>query len=67
MEAVNPAVIPRNHRIEAVIAAGLDGDFAPFEALHAALQAPYVEIPAFAAYQEKPAVAERVERTFCGT
>lgn len=67
MEAINPAVIPRNHRIEAVIAAGLDGDFAPFEELHAALQTPFAEIPAFAAYQEKPAVAERVERTFCGT
>lgn len=67
METVNPAVIPRNHRIEAVIAAGLDGDFAPFEELQAALQAPYAEIPAFAAYQQKPAVAERVERTFCGT
>ncbi|MFN7010517.1 MAG: protein adenylyltransferase SelO [Allorhizobium sp.] len=67
MEAINPAVIPRNHRIEAVIAAGLAGDFAPFKELHAALQAPFAEIPAFAAYQEKPAVAERVERTFCGT
>lgn len=67
MEAVNPAVIPRNHRIEDAIQAGLAGDFTVFERLHAALQNPYAEIPEFAAYQEKPAVEERVERTFCGT
>ncbi|MBW8298346.1 MAG: YdiU family protein [Hydrogenophaga sp.] len=67
MEAVNPAVIPRNHRIEEAIQAGLAGDFTVFERLHAALQNPYAEIPEFAAYQEKPAVEERVERTFCGT
>ncbi|MBA3039177.1 MAG: YdiU family protein [Alphaproteobacteria bacterium] len=67
MEAVNPAVIPRNHRVEEAIQAGLAGDFTVFERLHAALQNPYAEIPEFAAYKEKPAVEERVERTFCGT
>lgn len=67
MEAVNPAVIPRNHRIEEAIQAGLTGDFTVFERLHAALATPYAEISEFAAYQEKPAVEERVERTFCGT
>ncbi len=67
MEAVNPAVIPRNHRVEEAIQAGLAGDFTVFERLHAALQNPYADIPEFAACQEKPAVEERVERTFCGT
>ncbi|GLR21137.1 UPF0061 protein [Ciceribacter naphthalenivorans] len=67
MEAVNPAIIPRNHRIEAAIQAGLAGDFSVFERLHAALQTPYVEDPEFVAYQRKPETAERVERTFCGT
>ena len=32
MRAVNPAFIPRNHRVEAVIRAAVDSDdFAPFE------------------------------------
>ena len=34
MRAVNPAYIPRNHRVEAVIRAAVDhGDFGPFEEL----------------------------------
>ncbi|MFN6977044.1 MAG: protein adenylyltransferase SelO, partial [Gemmobacter sp.] len=33
MRRVNPAVIPRNHRIEAAIAAAVAGDRAPFDAL----------------------------------
>ncbi|MBW8318049.1 MAG: YdiU family protein, partial [Rhizobium sp.] len=41
MEAVNPAVIARNHRIEEAIAAGISGDFAPFERLAEALAEPY--------------------------
>ncbi|MEO1551282.1 MAG: YdiU family protein, partial [Pseudomonadota bacterium] len=32
----NPAIIPRNHQIEAVIAAAVAGDFGPFDRLHAA-------------------------------
>ena len=51
MRRVNPAVIPRNHRIEAAIEAALGGDFAPFEQLHAALARPYDE-PAVAGYTE---------------
>ncbi|MCM2398848.1 YdiU family protein [Rhizobium sp. S95] len=67
MDAVNPAVIPRNHRIEEVIVAGLSGDFEPFEQMHAALQRPYAEDPAYADYALPPMPAERVMRTFCGT
>ena len=34
MRAVNPAFIPRNHRVEAVIEAAVSrDDFAPFEEL----------------------------------
>ena len=66
MRRVNPAVIPRNHRVEAAIAAALGGDFAPFEQLHAALARPYDE-PADAAYTEPPQPEERVTQTFCGT
>ena len=67
MEAVNPAIIPRNHRIEEAIVAGVSGDFAPFERLAEALADPYRENAAFAAFQLAPEREQRVTRTFCGT
>jgi uncharacterized protein YdiU (UPF0061 family) len=41
--AANPAVIPRNHKVEEALAAATAGDMAPFHALLAALQQPFVE------------------------
>ena len=67
MRGVNPWVIPRNHRIEQVIAAAVDGDYAPFEELNEVLAQPYQERPPFAAYTSAPLPAERVIETFCGT
>ncbi|MCM2473014.1 YdiU family protein [Rhizobium sp. CG5] len=67
MQAVNPAVIPRNHRIEEVIEAGLSGDFEPFDRMMAALDKPYEALPEFAAYLVPPKPEERVSLTFCGT
>ncbi|HEV7881643.1 protein adenylyltransferase SelO [Bradyrhizobium sp.] len=68
MRAVNPAFIPRNHRVEAVIEAAVNRhDFAPFEELLAILAQPYEDQPAFAAYAEPPEQHERVLQTFCGT
>jgi uncharacterized protein YdiU (UPF0061 family) len=68
MQAVNPAYIPRNHRVEAAIAAAIaDGDFQPFEELLVVLSRPFEERPEFAAYAEPPLEDERVLRTFCGT
>ncbi|XUM21411.1 protein adenylyltransferase SelO [Bradyrhizobium oligotrophicum S58] len=68
MRKVNPAFIPRNHRIEAVITAAVENDdYAPFEELHAVLSRPYEDQPAFAAYAEPPQPEERVLQTFCGT
>jgi serine/tyrosine/threonine adenylyltransferase len=68
MLAVNPAFIPRNHRVEAVIRAAVDrDDFAPFEELLSVLARPYEAQPAFARYMDPPAADERVLRTFCGT
>ncbi|MBM9400436.1 YdiU family protein [Gluconacetobacter azotocaptans] len=64
MRRVNPAVIPRNHRIEAVIEAAEKGDFGPFEALLAAVTTPFADDPD---YERPPLVAERVRATFCGT
>ncbi len=43
----NPAVIPRNHQVEEALTAATTGDMAPFEALMAAIQQPFVEREAF--------------------
>ena len=68
MHAVNPAFIPRNHRVEAMIRAAVDDeDFAPFEELLRVLARPYADQPEFARYAEPPSVEERVLQTFCGT
>jgi uncharacterized protein YdiU (UPF0061 family) len=65
MAATNPALIPRNHRIEAAIQAALQDDFAPFERLSAALATPFRETDPDLATPPRP--EERVTRTFCGT
>jgi uncharacterized protein YdiU (UPF0061 family) len=68
MLAVNPAFIPRNHSVEAVIRAAVDeGDFAPFHELVTVLSNPFEAQPAFAHYMDPPAEHERVLQTFCGT
>ncbi len=67
LRARNPVVIPRNHLVEeALAAATVDGDFAPFTSLLAAISQPYTDSdPRCAA----PAPAEVTARyqTFCGT
>jgi uncharacterized protein YdiU (UPF0061 family) len=67
MHAVNPAYIPRNHRVEAVIQAALADDYGPFESLIAVLARPYDDQPDKAEFQEPPELDQRVTRTFCGT
>ena len=68
MRAVNPAYIPRNHRIEAMIGATIEReDFAPFHELVAVLSRPFDDQPGFSRYAEPPAPEERVRQTFCGT
>lgn len=68
MRRRNPAIIPRNHRIEAVIRAAVDhDDFAPFRALLAAVRDPSGDRPESRPYGMPPQADERVLRTFCGT
>jgi protein adenylyltransferase len=68
MHRVNPAFIPRNHRVEAVIQAAMNNDdYAPFEELLTVLSKPFEDQPAFAAYAEPPEPDQRVTQTFCGT
>ena len=67
MRLANPAFIPRNHRIEQAIQAGVRGDFAPFHTLVRVLARPFDEQPDAAHLAEPPLEAERVRQTFCGT
>ncbi len=68
MAQANPQIIPRNHRVEEVIQAGLSGDYAPFHALLAAVTAPYAPLnEATAKFARAPSKDEMVTRTFCGT
>ncbi|GAB2489507.1 protein adenylyltransferase SelO [Arenimonas alkanexedens] len=67
LNAANPAVIPRNHLVEAALAAAAEGDMAPFDALLAAVRRPYDDGAGQAAFMVRPDPAQRVTRTFCGT
>jgi uncharacterized protein YdiU (UPF0061 family) len=68
MRSVNPAFIPRNHRVEAVIEAAVARkDFAPFEELLGVVTKPYEDQPSLAHYADPPEPHERVLQTFCGT
>jgi uncharacterized protein YdiU (UPF0061 family) len=68
MRRVNPAFIPRNHRVEAVLdAASTHGDPGPFHRLLKILERPYDDQPGFSEFELPPASGERVHQTFCGT
>ncbi len=65
MRAVNPAYIPRNHQVEAVIRAAVDkDDFGPFEGLLTVLSQPFEDQPSFTPYAAPPQPHERVYQTF---
>ena len=67
MRRANPAFIPRNHRVEAVIEAATErADFAPFHKLRAILARPYEDQPEAAEFMNPPE-DRRPYRTFCGT
>jgi serine/tyrosine/threonine adenylyltransferase len=68
MRAINPAFIPRNHRVEQALNAAIEhGDFSPFAEMLTVLSRPYEDQAAFADYANTPQADERVFRTFCGT
>ena len=67
MRRTNPAFIPRNHRVEQMIAAAVAGDDAPFHRLNAVLARPFDDQPEARDLQEPPAQHEIVTATFCGT
>jgi serine/tyrosine/threonine adenylyltransferase len=67
MRAVNPAFIPRNHRVQAALEAAEAGDYGPLRALLEVLRRPFEAQPESEHYARPPAPSERVLRTFCGT
>lgn len=68
MRQVNPAYIPRNHHVEAVLEAATErGDLAPFERFLAVLSRPYEEQGGADAFLISPVPAGQGYRTFCGT
>ena len=63
----NPARIPRNHRIQQAIDAGVGGDFAPFHRLVEAVTHPFDERADWADLAASPEQGEEVRVTYCGT
>ncbi|NEX22190.1 YdiU family protein [Thiorhodococcus mannitoliphagus] len=67
MRHANPAVIPRNHRVEEALSAAVEGDLGPLDALLDVLASPWEEATETPAFQRPPAPHEVVRQTFCGT
>jgi serine/tyrosine/threonine adenylyltransferase len=68
MRTANPAVIPRNHRVEAALDAAVQrGDLDPAMRLLEALSDPYSTAFDESDYRQPPNPEQRVYQTFCGT
>ena len=66
-QASNPAVIARNHRVEAALAAAEQGDFGVMERLLEVLAAPYDHARVDQEAREPAPQGGEAYRTFCGT
>ena len=68
MQAVNPAVIPRNHLVEEALEAATEhADYSLMEKLVEVLAAPFSETSENGRYRTAPSPTEHVYQTFCGT
>jgi serine/tyrosine/threonine adenylyltransferase len=68
MRNSNPAIIPRNHRVEEALEAAVKlGDYSVMQRLLSVLSRPYEHSPEQAEYCTLPAPSTRPYRTFCGT
>jgi serine/tyrosine/threonine adenylyltransferase len=68
MRNSNPALIPRNHRVEEALEAAVKhGDYSVMEKLLHVLSSPYAHSPEQMEYCKIPAPTSRPYRTFCGT
>ena len=65
MQRVNPAFIPRNHRIEEALSAAVEnGDYSPFETMLEILSRPFDDPPEFTAFTQPPLERQDHYRTF---
>ena len=68
METHNPAVIPRNHRVEEALAAAVErADYSVMEKLLGFLSQPFKDPPEQAGYHLPAPPSAQPYRTFCGT
>jgi uncharacterized protein YdiU (UPF0061 family) len=67
MDRVNPIYIPRNHLVEAALAAATEGDMAPFHRLVEVVSRPFEQRPFLLEYSLPAAPDGAPYRTFCGT
>lgn len=68
MRNSNPALIPRNHRVEEALEAAVKhGDYSVMERLLEVLSSPFAHSPEQADYSEPPTPSTRPYQTFCGT
>lgn len=67
MNAHNPAVIPRNYRVEEALNAAVQGDMTSFHALLSVLLKPYEAPPSAGGYHLPPPASSPPYHTFCGT
>ncbi|GIP36077.1 YdiU family protein [Paenibacillus sp. J2TS4] len=68
MRSSNPAIIPRNHRVEEALEAAVkQGDYSVMERFLDVLSSPYAHSPEQDEYAALPAPSPQPYRTFCGT
>jgi len=68
MRDSNPALIPRNHRVEAALEAAVkQGDYSVLERLLNLLSTPYAHSSEQVDYSVLPELSTRPYQTFCGT
>ena len=67
MKKNNPAIIPRNHRVEEALAASENGDYSATERLLHVLANPYEYMPEQEEYSKLPESTSCNYQTFCGT
>lgn len=68
MQQSNPAVIPRNYRVEEALSAAVEHqDLEPLNRLLTALSKPYEESPANQPYRQPPSDGDVGYCTYCGT
>jgi serine/tyrosine/threonine adenylyltransferase len=67
MNRVNPAYIPRNHRVEEALTAATAGELGPFRRLLDVVSRPYQERPGLEGYAGPAPAGSAPHITYCGT